>query len=59
MGTKIFDGILNAKFDKIEKTTRNFKNFVVVSVIQKSEEKLNMNWVKIAVINKIKLVYSG
>jgi len=48
MGSKIFDGIITAKFEKIESSVRNFKYLSIISTIQKNKEKFDLAMIKLS-----------
>jgi len=48
MGSKIFDGIITAKFEKIESSVRNFKYLSIISTIQKNKEKFDLATIKLS-----------
>lgn len=49
MGNKMFDGVISANLDRIEKTIRNFKHIIVVNTIQKTLEGFEGTFLKIPV----------
>jgi hypothetical protein len=49
MGNKMFDGMISANLDRIEKTIRNFKHIVVVNTIHKIFDKFEGTYIKIPV----------
>ena len=54
MGNKMFDGIISANLDRVEKTIRNFKHIIVINTIQKTYEGFEGTFVKIPVKSMIK-----